>query len=94
LIKDEFEGYKEEYSSFDKMEILALINIGKKIKKREELHSQDLNYIEALQYIKDFLQMFNLERINHQVDEFAIVSILNNIFGKHFIIISINSLYR
>ena len=63
------------------MELLALVNIGKKIKKREDLHNEDITYIQAIQYVKDFLQIFNIERINHQIDEYAIVSLLNNIFG-------------
>ena len=81
LIKDSFEGYKGEYSTFDKMEIFAVISIGQKIKKKEDLHDLDLTYIEAIQFVKDFLLIFNLERINSQIDEFAVLSLLNNIFG-------------
>jgi len=81
LIKDSFEGYKEEYSSFDKMEILAVISIGQKLQKKEDLLKLDITYIEAIQFVKDFLQMFNLERINSQLDEFAVISLLNNVFG-------------
>lgn len=67
------------------MEILALISLGKKkIKKKEELHEVEIVYLEAIQYIKDFMQMFNLERINYQIDEAAIISLLNNIFGTYY----------
>lgn len=82
MIKDSFEGYKEDYSSFDKIEILALINIGEKIKKREDLHSHNITYIEAIQYVKDFLQIFKVERVNPQTDESAVIAFLNQIFGQ------------
>ena len=58
-----------------------MISIGQKIKKKEDLHDLDLTYIEAIEFVKDFLLIFNLERINSQIDEFAVLSLLNNIFG-------------
>ena len=77
------------------MEIFAVISIGQKIKKKEDLHDLDLTYIEAIEFVKDFLLIFNLERINSQIDEFAVLSLLNNIFGiKIFFPVSLKSIPR
>ena len=58
------------------------MNLGKtKIHKKEELIELEITYIQAFQYLKDILQMFNTERINQQVDESVIISLLSNIFG-------------
>lgn len=84
MIKESFdEGYqKNDYSNYDKTELIALMNLGKtKIQKKEELIDLEITYIQAFQYLKDILQMFNTERINQQVDESVIISLLSNIFG-------------